>query len=192
MPDRSRQHGSLRAALSGGGTADGRPPGRCHDAGAAFPPQQVGADRMGGCLSPGPRERQARSADGIINMTGQSTPVALRAARVLASSRPRGSMPGQGERRRRQHDAGRATPRRDTVTELLLAPGAEAIGSLPAEVPVRFASLASRPADPPPADDRTGSDAVVEIVLVGGRRLQFPAGIDDAAQLRLIRVTEAA
>lgn len=65
-------------------------------------------------------------------------------------------------------------------------------GLFPAEVPVRFVSLAPTPPDPAPADDKTGSDALVEIVLVGGRRLRVPAGIDAAALSRLIRATEAA
>jgi transposase len=65
-------------------------------------------------------------------------------------------------------------------------------GIFPAEVPVRFVSLAPMPPDPAPADDKTGSDALVEIVLIGGRRLRVPAGIDAAALSRLIRATETA
>lgn len=65
-------------------------------------------------------------------------------------------------------------------------------GLLPAEVPIRFLSLAPMPADPASADEKTGSEVLVEIVLVGGRRLRVPAGIDAAALSRLIRATEAA
>lgn len=65
-------------------------------------------------------------------------------------------------------------------------------GFLPAEVPVRFVNLRPMSPDPAPADDETGSDVMVEIVLLGGRRLRVAAGIDHAALSRLIRVTETA
>lgn len=62
-------------------------------------------------------------------------------------------------------------------------------GVLPAEAPVRFVALSMAPGCPDEAD---GLDVVVEIMLRGGRGLRVPAGLRDAALIRLIRVTEEA
>ena len=62
-------------------------------------------------------------------------------------------------------------------------------GVLPAEAPVRFVALSMSPGL---ADEADAPDVVVEIVLRGGRGLRVPAGLGNAALMRLIRVTSDA
>ncbi|MCB1359182.1 MAG: transposase [Maritimibacter sp.] len=65
-------------------------------------------------------------------------------------------------------------------------------GLLPSEAPVRFVPLPALASIVPEEAVPTAPVETIEIELRNGRRLRVPAGLDETALRRLIRVTEAA
>lgn len=65
-------------------------------------------------------------------------------------------------------------------------------GLLPSEAPVWFVLLPALASVPPEEAVPTAQGKTIEIELRNGRRLRVPAGLDETALRRLIRVTEAA